>query len=86
MARNLTRQMGTPAGMAKWVVFRAIAAASCITGTNLVMDGALTCGMQFQAALFLLRCRAALTTTRRRHHLKWRLLWTVVPIIPATRP
>ena len=39
--------MGTPAEVARAVVFLASPAASFITGTNLVVDGALTRGVQF---------------------------------------
>jgi 3-oxoacyl-[acyl-carrier protein] reductase len=38
--------MGTPQEMANAVVFLASPAASFITGTNLVVDGALTRGVQ----------------------------------------
>jgi NAD(P)-dependent dehydrogenase (short-subunit alcohol dehydrogenase family) len=39
--------MGKPEEMARGVVFLASPAASFITGTNLVVDGALTRGVQF---------------------------------------
>jgi 3-oxoacyl-[acyl-carrier protein] reductase len=39
--------MGTPQEMANAVVFIASPAASFITGSNLVVDGALTRGVQF---------------------------------------
>jgi 3-oxoacyl-[acyl-carrier protein] reductase len=39
--------MGTPQEMANAVVFLGSRAASFITGTNLVVDGALTRGVQF---------------------------------------
>ena len=39
--------MGTPIEVARAVVFLASPAASFITGTNLVVDGALTRGVQF---------------------------------------
>jgi 3-oxoacyl-[acyl-carrier protein] reductase len=39
--------MGTPQEMANAVVFLCSPAASFITGTNLVVDGALTRGVQF---------------------------------------
>jgi 3-oxoacyl-[acyl-carrier protein] reductase len=39
--------MGTPQEMANGAVFLASPAASFITGTNLVIDGALTRGGQF---------------------------------------
>ena len=47
MALNPTGRMGTPAEVARAVVFLASPAASFITGTNLVVDGALTRGVQF---------------------------------------
>jgi 3-oxoacyl-[acyl-carrier protein] reductase len=47
MALNPTGQMGKPEEMARAVVFLASPAASFITGTNLVVDGALTRGVQF---------------------------------------
>jgi 3-oxoacyl-[acyl-carrier protein] reductase len=40
-------RMGTPAEVARAVVFLASPAATFITGTNLVVDGALTRGVQF---------------------------------------
>jgi NAD(P)-dependent dehydrogenase (short-subunit alcohol dehydrogenase family) len=39
--------MGKPEEMARGVIFLASPAASFITGTNLVVDGALTRGVQF---------------------------------------
>jgi NAD(P)-dependent dehydrogenase (short-subunit alcohol dehydrogenase family) len=39
--------MGTPAEVARAVVFLASPAATFITGTNLVVDGGLTRGVQF---------------------------------------
>lgn len=47
MALNPTGRMGTPEEVARAVVFLASPAASFITGTNLVVDGALTRGVQF---------------------------------------
>jgi len=47
LALNPTGRMGTPQEMANGVVFLASPAASFITGTNLVIDGALTRGVQF---------------------------------------
>jgi 3-oxoacyl-[acyl-carrier protein] reductase len=44
---NPTGRMGKPEEMARGVVFLASPAASFITGTNLVVDGALTRGVQF---------------------------------------
>jgi 3-oxoacyl-[acyl-carrier protein] reductase len=44
---NPTGRMGTPKEMARAVVFLASPAASFISGTNLVVDGALTRGVQF---------------------------------------
>lgn len=44
---NPTGRMGTPQEMANAVVFLASPAASFISGTNLVVDGALTKGVQF---------------------------------------
>lgn len=46
MALNPTGRMGTPQEMANGAVFLASPAASFITGTNLVVDGALTRGVQ----------------------------------------
>ena len=47
MALNPTGRMGKPEEMARGVVFLASPAASFITGTNLVVDGAVTRGVQF---------------------------------------
>jgi 3-oxoacyl-[acyl-carrier protein] reductase len=46
LARNPTGRMGTPQEMANAVVFLASPAASFITGTNLLVDGALSHGVQ----------------------------------------
>ncbi len=47
LALNPTGRMGTPQEMANGVVFLASPAASFVTGTNLLVDGALTKGVQF---------------------------------------
>jgi len=47
LALNPTGRMGTPQEMANAVAFLASPVASFITGTNLVVDGALTRGVQF---------------------------------------
>lgn len=47
MALNPTGRMGTPQEMANAAAFIASPAASFITGSNLVVDGALTRGVQF---------------------------------------
>ncbi|MAU96579.1 MAG: 3-ketoacyl-ACP reductase [Fulvimarina sp.] len=47
LALNPTGRMATPEEIANGVVFLASPAASFITGTNLVIDGALTRGVQF---------------------------------------
>ena len=47
LALNPTGRMGQPEEVARAVVFLASPAASFITGTNLVVDGALTRGVQF---------------------------------------
>ncbi len=46
LALNPTGRKGTPQEMANAAVFLASPAASFITGTNLVVDGALTRGVQ----------------------------------------
>ncbi len=46
LALNPTGRMGKPEEMARPTVFLASPAASFITGTNLVVDGALTRGVQ----------------------------------------
>ena len=47
LALNPTGRMGTPQEMANAVAFLASPAASFVTGTNLLVDGALTRGVQF---------------------------------------
>lgn len=47
LALNPTGRMGTPQEVARAAVFLGSPAASFITGTNLVVDGALTRGVQF---------------------------------------
>ncbi len=47
LALNPTGRMGTPQEMANATVFLASPAASFVSGTNLVVDGALTRGVQF---------------------------------------
>ncbi len=47
LALNPTGRMGKPEEMARAVVFLASPAASFVTGTNMVVDGALTRGVQF---------------------------------------
>jgi NAD(P)-dependent dehydrogenase (short-subunit alcohol dehydrogenase family) len=47
LARNPTGRMGTPEEVANAVVFLASPRASFITGTNLIVDGALTLRVQF---------------------------------------
>jgi 3-oxoacyl-[acyl-carrier protein] reductase len=47
LSRNPTGRMGTPAEVANAVVFLASPRASFITGTNLIVDGALTQRVQF---------------------------------------
>ncbi len=47
LALNPTGRMATPEEIARGVVFLASPASSFTTGTNLVIDGALTRGVQF---------------------------------------
>ncbi len=47
LARNPTGRMATPQEVANAVVFLSSSAASFITGTNVLVDGALTRGVQF---------------------------------------
>jgi 3-oxoacyl-[acyl-carrier protein] reductase len=47
LALNPTGPMAKPEEIARAVVFMASPAASFISGTNLVVDGALTRGVQF---------------------------------------
>lgn len=47
IAANPMGRMGTPAEVAKATLFLASPAASFVSGTNLVVDGALTLGVQF---------------------------------------
>jgi 3-oxoacyl-[acyl-carrier protein] reductase len=47
LARNPTGRMGTPEEVANAVVFLASPRASFITGTHLIVDGALTQRVQF---------------------------------------
>jgi NAD(P)-dependent dehydrogenase (short-subunit alcohol dehydrogenase family) len=47
MGLNPTGRMGTPQEMAAGVVFLASPVSSFTTGSNLVIDGALTRGIQF---------------------------------------
>ena len=47
LARNPTGRMGTPEEVASAVVFLASPRASFITGTNLIIDGALTQRVQY---------------------------------------
>ena len=47
MSRNPMGRMGTPGEVANAVVFLASPRASFITGTNLIIDGALTQRVQF---------------------------------------
>ena len=47
LALNPTGRMATPQEIANAVVFLSSSAASFISGTNLVVDGALTRGVQF---------------------------------------
>jgi NAD(P)-dependent dehydrogenase (short-subunit alcohol dehydrogenase family) len=47
MSLNPTGRMAAPAEIARGVAFLASPAASFVTGTNLVIDGALTRGVQF---------------------------------------
>ena len=47
VARNPMGRLGTPEEVANAVVFLASPAASFISGTNLIVDGALTNGIQY---------------------------------------
>jgi len=59
MGLNPTGEMGTPAQVAAPVAFLASPLASRISGTNLVVDGALTRGIQFSLFSLAQPCRPA---------------------------
>jgi 3-oxoacyl-[acyl-carrier protein] reductase len=47
LARNPTGRMGTPQEVAACVVFLAGTPASFVTGTNFIVDGAITARVQY---------------------------------------